>query len=74
MGYAQIHELKKDGDAEKHVRAAFDGAAMSPAEKTIHVFVACGGDATVNAGTHMDPSRSMCLACKHKMVSCALEE
>ena len=50
---AQVHELKKDGDAEKLVRAAFDAAAMSPAEKTIHVFVACGGDATVNAGVYV---------------------
>lgn len=47
---AQVHELKKEADAEKLVRAALDAAAMNPAEKTIHVFVACGGDSTVNAG------------------------
>lgn len=47
---AQVHELKKEGEAEKVVRAAFDAAAMNPAEKTISTFVACGGDSTVNAG------------------------
>ena len=46
----QVHELKKEADAEKLVRAAIDAAAMNPAEKTIHVYVACGGDSTVNAG------------------------
>jgi len=48
--HAQVHELKKEGEAEKVVRAAFDAAAMNPAEKTISTFVACGGDSTVNAG------------------------
>ncbi|CAL8472150.1 g11692 [Coccomyxa elongata] len=47
-----VHELKKEADADKLVRAAIDAAAMNPAEKTIHVFVACGGDSTVNAGPH----------------------
>lgn len=46
----QVQELKKDGDAERIVRAAFDAAAMNPESKTIHVFVACGNDCTVNAG------------------------
>ncbi len=45
-----MHELRKEGDAERLVRAAFDAATLSPAEKTIHTFVAVGGDHTANAG------------------------
>lgn len=47
----QVHELRKEGDAERLVRAAFDAATLSPAEKTIHTFVAVGGDHTANTGT-----------------------
>ena len=47
----QVHELRKEGDAERLVRSAFDAATLNPAEKTIHTFVAVGGDHTVNAGT-----------------------
>jgi diacylglycerol kinase family enzyme len=42
--------LKKDSDAERIVRGAFDAAALNPKDKTIDVFVACGNDGTVNAG------------------------
>ena len=55
----QVHELRKDGDAERLVRAAFDAATLSPAEKTIHTFVAVGGDHTATAGM----SWSTCVAC-----------
>lgn len=53
----QVHELRKDGDAPRLVRAAFDAAALNPAEKTIDTFVAVGGDHTANAGEDPDPSR-----------------
>lgn len=53
----QVHELRKDGDAQRLVRAAFDAAALNPAEKTVDNFVAVGGDHTANAGKDADSSR-----------------
>ena len=44
-----MHELKRDGDAERVIRAAYDAAALDPS-KAIHVFIACGSDSTINAG------------------------
>ena len=53
----QVHELKKDSDAQRLVRAAFDAAALNPTEKTVDNFVAVGGDLTANAGQIADSSR-----------------
>lgn len=48
----QVHELRKDGDAERLVSTALDAATLNPAEKTVDVFVAVGGDHTANAGAN----------------------
>ena len=58
----QVHELRKEGDAERLVRAAFDAATLNPAEKTIHTFVAVGGDDTANAGA-LSRTSIGCLLC-----------
>ena len=46
----QVHELRKEGDAERLVRTALDAATLNPAGKAIHTFVAAGGDHTASAG------------------------
>ena len=46
----QVHELRREGDAERLVRTALDAAALNPAGKAIHTFVAVGGDHTANTG------------------------
>ena len=51
----QVHELRKDGDAERLVRTALDAATLNPAEKTVDMFVAVGGDHTANAGAYTSP-------------------
>ncbi len=48
-----MHELRRDSDAEKVIRAAYDAAAQDP-DKAIHVFIACGSDSTVNAGAALE--------------------
>ena len=48
----QVHELRKDGDAERLLRTAHDAATLNPAEKTVDIFVAVGGDHTANAGAN----------------------
>ena len=49
----KVHELKRDSEAEKVIRAASDAAAQAP-DKAFHVLIACGSDSTVNAGAALE--------------------
>ena len=55
----QVHELRREGDAERLVRVALDAAPLNPAGKAINNFVAVGGDHAVNAGARCCPPASI---------------
>jgi hypothetical protein len=54
------------------VRMALDAATLNPADKTVDVFVAVGGDHTANAGSDRPPTMQSCSVLNLSLLSIAV--